>query len=97
VDALERDTDAFFAEVGNPAGFVLPGETEAAAKLHVARAVARRAERAAVELHRRTPINPEAIRYLNRLSSLLYAAAVWTDKVALGASLKNPVYGGKNP
>jgi ATP:cob(I)alamin adenosyltransferase len=92
VAALEKDTDNFFKEVGNPAGFVLPGESEAGARLHIARSVARRAERAAVALHRATPINPEAVRYLNRLSSLLYALAVWSDKVAAGKSLKNPVY-----
>lgn len=92
VEGLEKDTDAFFQEVGNPAGFVLPGETEAGARLHVARTVARRAERAAVELNVQTAINPEAIRYLNRLSSLLYALAVWTDKVAGGKTLRNPLY-----
>ena len=92
VEALERDTDAFFKEVGDPNGFVLPGETEAGARLHVARTVARRAERHAVELHAKNPINPETIRYLNRLSSLLYAAAVWSDKVAGGRALKNPTY-----
>jgi len=92
VEALEKDTDGLFGEVGNPAGFVLPGETEAGARLHVARTVARRAERVAVQLHQKTPINPEALRYLNRLSSLLYAAAVWSDKVAAGKTLRNPLY-----
>lgn len=92
VEGLERDTDAFFAEVGDPSGFVLPGETEAGARLHIARTVARRAERHAVELGIKTAINPEAIRYLNRLSSLLYATAVWSDKVAGGKNLKNPTY-----
>lgn len=92
VEALEKDTDALFAEVGNPGGFVLPGETEAGARLHVARAVARRAERLAVPLLAQG-LNPEVLRYLNRLSSLLYAAAVWTDKVAAGRGLKNPRYG----
>jgi cob(I)alamin adenosyltransferase len=92
VEALERDTDGLFQEVGNPAGFVLPGETEAGARLHLARTVARRAERAAVALHHKSPLNPEALRYLNRLSSLLYAAAVWSDKVAAGKTLRNPLY-----
>lgn len=92
VEALEKDTDRFFGEVGNPSGFVLPGETEAGARLHLARTICRRAERLAVELSRRDPLNPEAIRYLNRLSSLLYALAVWADKVAAGRSLQNPRY-----
>lgn len=89
---LEKDTDTFFAEIGNPGGFVLPGETEAGARLHLARTVARRAERLAVELHETTPVNPEALRYLNRLSSLLYALAVWSDAVAGGKKLRNPSY-----
>lgn len=93
VDALEADTDGFFKEVGNPQGFVLPGETEAGARLHIARTVSRRAERLAVVLNGQAPINPDIIRYLNRLSSLFYALAVWSDKVAGGRKLKNPTYG----
>lgn len=92
VESLERDTDAFFTEVGNPHGFVLPGETEAGARLHLARTVARRAERLAVALHAHAPINAEALRYLNRLSSLLYALAVWCDQVAGGRRLRKPSY-----
>src|SRR5687767_2727364 len=57
VTSLEADSDLFFKEVGNPSGFVLPGETEAGARLHIARTVCRRAERAAVNLHVSTPIN----------------------------------------
>lgn len=92
VTALEADTDRYFARVGPPKGFVLPGETEAGARLHVARTVCRRAERLAVQLSTSSPINAEAIRYLNRLSSLLYALALWQDEVRAGAALKNPKY-----
>ncbi len=92
VEALERETDSFFDQVGNPSGFVLPGETEPGARIHIARTVARRAERLAVELHHNQPINPEALRYLNRLSSLLYAMAIWSDSVEGGKVLKNPTY-----
>ena len=92
VEALEKDSDRFFGEVGNPQGFVLPGETEEGARLHVARTVCRRAERLAVSLSARDPLNPEAVRYLNRLSSLLYSLAVWSDKVQSGRKLQNPKY-----
>jgi cob(I)alamin adenosyltransferase len=92
VKALEADSDRFFKPVGNPTGFVLPGETEAGARLHIARTVCRRAERAAVDLHVQTPINPDALRYLNRLSSLLYSLAVWCDKIGGGKTLQNPKY-----
>lgn len=89
---LESDSDIFYNRVGPPGGFVLPGETEEGARLHVARTVCRRAEREAVALSERDPLNPEAIRYLNRLSSLLYALALWADKINHGKTLKNPKY-----
>lgn len=92
VEQLEKDADRFFSEAGQPTGFVLPGESEEGARLHVARAVCRRAERLAVALGERDPLNPEALRYLNRLSSLLYALAIWCDKVARGKKLQSPRY-----
>jgi cob(I)alamin adenosyltransferase len=55
--------------------FVLPGGTEVAARLHVARTVCRRAERLAVALAAQAPVNPAALAYLNRLSDLLFILA----------------------
>ena len=55
--------------------FVLPGGTDLAARLHLARAVCRRAERALVALGRGRPVNPDAIRLVNRVSDLLFACA----------------------
>ena len=55
--------------------FVLPGGTEAAARLHVARSVSRRAERRAVALAEAQGANPDALSYLNRLSDLLFILA----------------------
>ncbi len=55
--------------------FILPGGTELAARLHVARAVCRRAERRVVSLGRLTEVNPQAIIYLNRVGDLLFAMA----------------------
>jgi cob(I)alamin adenosyltransferase len=52
--------------------FVLPGGTPAAAYLHLARTVTRRAERLVSELARTEPVNPEALKYLNRLSDHLF-------------------------
>lgn len=68
-EALERDCDAFNAELTPLRSFVLPGGTQAGAHLHVARTVCRRAERRALEV---TDGNPEVVRYLNRLSDLLF-------------------------
>ena len=75
VERLEREIDAMNAELRPLTSFVLPGGTEAAAHLHMARAVARRAERLMVELAEREPVNAAAIRYINRLSDHLFVAS----------------------
>ncbi len=55
--------------------FVLPGGTEAAARLHIARATCRRTEREVLAAHGEHPVNPLALVYLNRLSDLLFILA----------------------
>ena len=75
VSALERRIDALEAELEPLRRFILPGGSAAAAAFHVARTVCRRAERRAVELHREDPISAVALRYLNRLSDLLFVLA----------------------
>ena len=75
VDRLERAIDRLNDELAPLRSFILPGGTEAAARVHLARAVARRAERAAVTASRAVPINPAALTYLNRLSDLLFVLA----------------------
>jgi cob(I)alamin adenosyltransferase len=62
--------------------FVLPGGTRAAAAAHLARTVARRAERAMVTLGREEPVSPAALQYLNRLSDLLFVAARVINRAA---------------
>jgi cob(I)alamin adenosyltransferase len=75
VDALERDCDRFNAELPDLTSFVLPGGSETAARLHVARTVCRRAEREALAASRAYAVNPVALVYLNRLSDLLFILA----------------------
>lgn len=75
VERLEREIDAMNAELEPLTSFVLPGGTPAAAHLHLARAVTRRAERLMVELFASEPVNPAAIRYINRLSDHLFVAS----------------------
>ena len=75
VDRLEGLCDRVNAELEPLKSFVLPSGTEAAARLHVARAVCRRAERRALALADTTSVNPLAIAYLNRLSDLLFILA----------------------
>ena len=75
VEALEARIDAFEAELEPLRNFVLPGGTSAAAAFHLARTVCRRAERRAVSLDREVPLEAPALRYLNRLSDLLFVLA----------------------
>jgi cob(I)alamin adenosyltransferase len=75
IDELERLCDRFNAELPELRSFVLPGGTETAARLHVARTLCRRAERDALEASRELELNPLVLRYLNRLSDLLFILA----------------------
>jgi cob(I)alamin adenosyltransferase len=72
VARLEQEIDALNAALKPLDSFVLPGGTSAAAHLHLARTVARRAERLVVALAAREAVNPEAVKYLNRLSDHLF-------------------------
>jgi len=72
---LEQAIDQFNREVPPLREFVLPGGKAEAAGLHLARTVARRAERTVVKLSREEPINDQVIAYLNRLSDLLFVLA----------------------
>ena len=81
VDRLEREIDRLNAELEPLTSFVLPAGSPTASHLHLARAVCRRAERRAVTLAD-TPgekVSPAAIKYLNRLSDLLFVAARWAN------------------
>ncbi|MDH3211188.1 MAG: cob(I)yrinic acid a,c-diamide adenosyltransferase [Myxococcales bacterium] len=75
VTEIERHIDALDAEVEGLQRFVLPGGCLAAAALHAARTVCRRAERRSVALHRDSPLSEASLRTLNRLSDLLFVMA----------------------
>jgi cob(I)alamin adenosyltransferase len=75
IERLERDCDRFNANLSELKSFVLPGGSEAAARLHVARAVCRRAEREALAAAEALDISRLALVYLNRLSDLLFILA----------------------
>jgi cob(I)alamin adenosyltransferase len=75
VERLEREIDAMNAGLAPLNSFVLPGGSAAAAQLHLARTVARRAEREMTALAMREKVNPIAIRYINRLSDHLFVLA----------------------
>jgi cob(I)alamin adenosyltransferase len=75
IDRLEADCDAANEPLEPLKSFILPGGSEQASRLHIARAVCRRAERDALEASQQRPVNPLAVVYLNRLSDLLFILA----------------------
>ncbi|MCW2242748.1 cob(I)yrinic acid a,c-diamide adenosyltransferase [Azospirillum canadense] len=72
VDRLEAEIDAMNADLAPLTSFILPGGSPAAAHLHLARTVVRRAERHITELAGQEPVNPAAVKYVNRLSDHLF-------------------------
>lgn len=79
---LEKEIDAAEADLAPLTAFILPGGSEAAALLHLARTVCRRAERAASALLAQRKIRPELLAYLNRLSDWLFVMARYANRHA---------------
>ncbi|MEE4297598.1 MAG: cob(I)yrinic acid a,c-diamide adenosyltransferase [Wenzhouxiangella sp.] len=75
IDRLETELDKLNAELPPLKDFILPGGSLAAAQAHLARTICRRAERRVISLARQEPVNDPVIRYLNRLSDLLFVIA----------------------
>ncbi len=90
VDRLETEIDGYNAALAPLSSFILPGGTPAAAYLHLARTVTRRAERLVGELAAREAVNPEALKYLNRLSDLLFVLSRHTNGDGAGDVLWVP-------
>jgi cob(I)alamin adenosyltransferase len=90
VERLEREIDSMNEELDPLTSFILPGGSAAAAALHLARGVTRRAERSAVALHEIEPLNPALLAYLNRLSDHLFVAARYAAKSEGGDVLWQP-------
>ena len=75
IDRLENDLDEFNAALPRLKEFILPGGGQAAAACHLARAIVRRAERRVLSLASAEEVRPEVVKYLNRLSDLLFVIA----------------------
>ncbi len=82
VAALERWIDVMTIRTGDFPGFILPGGCETAARLHVARTVARRAERDILTLEATESVDPQILAFVNRLSDLLFMAARYANVIA---------------
>jgi cob(I)alamin adenosyltransferase len=78
-ERLEREIDVMNATLAPLESFILPGGSTAAAHLHLARTVVRRAERLVSELAQAESVNPEALKYLNRLSDHLFVLGRWLN------------------
>jgi cob(I)alamin adenosyltransferase len=92
VDWLEAEIDRFNAELAPLRSFVLPGGSAAAAYLHLARTVCRRAERLIAELNDKPDesVTPEVLKYVNRLSDFLFVAARHANGQGVGDVLWKP-------
>lgn len=82
VQWLEQVIDDMTAELPPLTNFILPGGTLAAAHIHVARTVCRRAERIVVALQEQEPVGEQVLNYLNRLSDMLFTLARWENMQA---------------
>ena len=86
VDQLEDWIGELEAQVEMPTGFIIPGDSQAGAALHLARTVCRRAERLVAQLdHKGLLTGGGVLRYVNRLSSLLFVMACFEDQAATGS------------
>lgn len=90
VDRLEAEIDAMNEALEPLKSFILPGGTAAAAQVHLARAIARRAERSVIAASRQVALNPLAQIYLNRLSDHLFVLGRWLAKDGGGDILWQP-------
>lgn len=90
VDRLEAEVDQLNEQLEPLTSFILPGGSPAAAHLHLARAIARRAERDIVALADVEEISPDAIKFMNRLSDLLFVAARYANELGKADILWKP-------
>jgi cob(I)alamin adenosyltransferase len=82
VTELEAEIDRYDAQLAPLRAFILPGGSPAAAQLHLARCVCRRAERRLVELAAAEPVRGELLRFVNRLSDLLFVLARFANRIS---------------
>lgn len=91
IRGMEKVIDEYAGMVSPLKRFVLPGGTVGSSYMHNARAVARRAERSLAAVSSKGGINPEVLKYLNRLSSMLFVFALYINKKE-GIEEENPPY-----
>ncbi|AOY77446.1 cob(I)yrinic acid a,c-diamide adenosyltransferase [Clostridium formicaceticum] len=80
INFLEKTIDEYLEKIDEINAFIIPGTGKASASLHVARTVCRRAERRVLTLSTEADVSPILIKYINRLSDLIYAIARYLEK-----------------
>lgn len=90
VKRLETEIDVMNEALAPLTSFILPGGSEAAARLHLARTIVRRAERTMFVLAKKEPVSHAGLQYLNRLSDHLFVAARWANDKGMGDMLWLP-------
>lgn len=91
VELLEKIIDKYESQVGQQNNFVLPGESPSSSVLHVARTIVRRGERLIVNLARETDVDEAIVKYLNRLSDVLFIMAIAEERYMLIQKVKDEV------
>ncbi|PIN73202.1 ATP:cob(I)alamin adenosyltransferase [Candidatus Woesearchaeota archaeon CG10_big_fil_rev_8_21_14_0_10_45_16] len=91
VEELERKIDELEEKLGMPDSFILPGGTKESAFLHLSRVITRRAERTLVKVQNILELNPEMLKYINRLSDFMYVLARQSNK-ELDVKEQQPIY-----
>lgn len=85
---LEENVDKYMGKIGNPKGFIVPGSGKKSGYLHVCRTICRRAERRIITLSFQEEIDPLVIKYVNRLSDLIYAVARYLEEEEVAVDYK---------
>lgn len=80
IEHLEDKIDDYMGRLGNPTGFIIPGSGKKSGYLHVCRTICRRAERRIITLSKEVELDPLVVKYVNRLSDLLYALARYLEE-----------------
>ena len=88
INFLEDNIDEYMGRLNNPTGFIVPGSGKRSGYLHVCRTICRRAERRIITLGHHSEVDPLVIKYVNRLSDLIYALARYLEEKEIKVQFK---------
>ncbi len=88
IKLLEDNIDEYMGRLNNPTGFIIPGSGKRSGYLHVCRTICRRAERRIITLGNHSEVDPLVIKYVNRLSDLIYSLARYLEEEEIKVQFK---------